>query len=189
MSCNKASVCRCTQPKIACASSSYLLVCCICRGLFKCLLIRSNLAFVTGWKSLGYWLGWILGLANQESSKRRQQPRYTWEVPNDYCSFNSFSITSPTTIWIGNILHKIYTVRSTALFGIFFSSGRGSGPHMEVILLAIIIPSRSGAPCLATGLAGPCCSLLSAKLLNHLINISKSKTSACCYVTLLFAFW
>lgn len=60
---------------------------------------------------------------------------------------------------------------------------------MEVILLVIIIPSRSGAPCLATGLAGPCCSLLSAKLLNHLINISKSKTSACCYVTLLFGKW
>lgn len=32
-------------------------------------------------------------------------------------------------------------------------------------------------------------SALSAKLLNHLINISKSKTSACCCVGLLYAIW
>lgn len=104
-------------------------------------------------------------------------------------SFISFLTVSPTTVWFCNILDNIYTVGSAALFASSVHSGRESRPQMEVSLLASIIPSRSGAPCLATGLAGPHCSLLSAKLLNHLINISKSKTFSCSYVSLLYAIW
>lgn len=82
-----------------------------------------------------------------------------------------------------------WTVGSAALFISSLCSGGKSRPQMEVILLASVISSRSGAPCLATGLAGPCCSLLLAKLLNRLINISKSKISDCCYVGLLYTVW
>lgn len=120
------------------------------------------------------------GICKPRESKKGYSSRGTRKEPNRYFTVSQLC-SLPNSDFV------TYWTEGSAAPSL--CSGRKSRPQMEVTWLASVISSRSGAPCLTTGLAGPCCSLLSAKLLNRLINISKSKISACCYVSLLCTVW